>query len=236
MEQTMTDHQSTTTSAIKVIIVDDHPVFREGLRMVIDRQTDMDCIGEAETAAQCLSMVEPGQTPPDVLVTDLAFEGKGGLDLIKDVLALHPKLPIIALSMYEESLFGERVLRAGGRAYLSKHKDPEHIIGTIRRVHSGEAIFDETLIGAQPTIAANREQLLDDAIIGRLTDREFEIFRQIGEGYTTQEIATRLNLSRKTVDVHRMNMRRKLDISSGNELSMYAMKWVLSGNPTEGCD
>ncbi len=166
-------------------------------------------------------------------MTDLALEGKGGLDLIKDVLALHPKLPIIALSVYEESLFGERVIRAGGRAYLSKHKDPQHIIDTIRKVHAGEAVFDETLIGAQPTAAANSDQLLDDAVLGRLTDREFEIFRQIGEGYTTQEIANRLNLSRKTVDVHRMNMRRKLDISSGNELSMYAMKWVLSRNPAE---
>lgn len=230
----MTDQLSTATSAIKVIIVDDHPVFREGLRMVIDRQEDMECVGEAETAAQCLAMVEPTQILPDVLVTDLALEGKGGLDLIKDILALHSKLPIVALSMYEEALFGERVLRAGGRAFLSKHKDPEHIISTIRRVHSGEAVFEETLIGAQPTIAADSKQLLDDSILSRLTDREFEIFRQIGEGYTTQEIATRLNLSRKTVDVHRMNMRRKLDIASGNELSMYAMKWVLSRNPAEG--
>lgn len=208
----------------RILIVDDHPMMREGLAYTINREPDLVVCGEAETAAQALTMVEAHD--PDLVLADISLPGRNGVELIKDLRAVHPATAVLVVSSHDESVFAERVLRAGGRGYVTKHEGGREMIRAIRCVLAGQIFVSEKLS------AHLLQQLYQGATHGerpgvnQLSDREFEIFQLIGRGLSTQTIGERLHLSAKTVDAHRANIKEKLRLDTTAELISYAATWM----------
>jgi DNA-binding NarL/FixJ family response regulator len=206
----------------KVLIVDDHPMMREGLRGVINRQPDMLVCGEAENASQAMTAVH--KLAPDLALVDVTLPGKSGLELVKDLKAMHPQVVILAISMHDESLYAERMLRAGASGYITKQQPPEELIKAIRqvldqRVYVSKEMSESLLrrFSSQPSG--------DDSPTKLLTDREFEIMQRMGAGKTAKEIASELHLSAKTVAVHAANLRHKLNLKTTAQLIRFAVQW-----------
>jgi DNA-binding NarL/FixJ family response regulator len=208
----------------KILIVDDHPMTRHGLAVMISREPDLTVCGEAADAQQALAAIDPLQ--PDLVLADITMPGKSGLEFIKDMAALHPGVAVLVISMHEETIYAERVLRAGGRGYVMKSEGGEKVLEAIRKVLRGEIYtslaFSDAILG---TLAAGRSRI-GDVKLGALTDREFEIFRLIGQGYSSGEISQRLNLSVKTVSTHRVHIKQKLQLTTGTALVRHAVRWA----------
>ena len=211
----------------KILIVDDHPMMREGLAQLIDREPDLVASCEAGTAAQALNMVVARK--PDLVLVDISLPDKSGLELIKDIQVFHPYLPVLVISMHDESIYAERVLRAGGRGYLMKHEGGNKLIQAIRQVLGGQIFLSEKMSARILEVFSGRKDQAINSPVERLSDREFEIFQLVGEGLGTRDIAGRLHLSVKTIEVHRANLRRKLDLKSGAEVVHYAIRWTEGG-------
>ena len=205
----------------KILIVDDHPLVREGLRSTITGEPDLEISGEAESAAQAMESLKARL--PDLVLMDITLPGKSGLELIKDVKALYPQLPILILSMHDESLYAERALRAGAGGYITKGQRPIELISAIRQVLAGRTYVSEKVSEKILKLFSGR-QVTATSPLEMLTDREFEVFQLIGEGKATAEIATQLRLSPKTVAVHYANMRRKLKLSTYPDLIRLAVR------------
>ena len=213
---------------IKILIVDDHPMMREGLRSAINRQPDMKVCGEAANAAQAMSVVQ--QLAPDLALVDITLPGKSGLELVKDLKVMHPQVVILAISMHDESLYAERMLRAGASGYITKQQPPGELIRAIRqvldqRVYVSKEVSESLLrrFSSQPQGDRSPTKLL--------TDREFEIMQLIGEGKAPKEMARQLHLSAKTVAVHGANIRRKLNLKTTAQLIRFAVQWQDVRNP-----
>jgi len=220
-----------TVEKTRVLIVDDHPMTRSGLVHVINHQPDLIVCGEAESAAQALDIL--GSRRPDLLLIDITLPGKSGLELIKDVKAMHPELLMIVVSMHDESLYADRVLRAGARGYITKHEGGEKLIEAIRHVLSGKIYVSESMSAHILEIFSGGQTRLDRSSIEKLSDREFEVFESLGEGLSSQQIAKKLHLSAKTVDAHRANIKTKLNIKTTAELISYAARWTSHRAQTE---
>lgn len=216
----------------RILIVDDHPFMRAGLAQLIDKQPDLQVCGEAGEPAEALRKL--GQTPVDLVLTDITMPGRSGIEFIKDVQAIHPKLAMLVVSMHDEVIYAERVIRAGARGYIMKEAGGENLLFAIRQVLSGQ-------VYVSPRVSA---KILDDLSSGKprgssspiekLSDREFEIFQLVGHGKTTREIAQQLGLSPKTVDVHRANIKEKLNLKDATALVRHAVRWVeTQGTPGE---
>jgi DNA-binding NarL/FixJ family response regulator len=213
-----------------ILIVDDHPIFREGLTQSINRQPNLTVCGEAENAAQALQVVAKHR--PDLVITDITLPGKSGLELIKDLHAADPELPLLAVSMHDESLYAARILRAGARGYVMKQETPQTLLEAIRHVLDGR-IYVSQRMAAQILESYSGKHLRSSASpIEQLTDREFEVFHLIGHGRNNQEIAAQLHLSLKTVAVHQGNIRRKLNLVSSSELIRFAIRWEGAQGPS----
>ena len=214
----------------KILLVDDHPLMRRGQADLLNREPDLLVCGEVGTAREAMEAI--AKLKPDLVLVDMALPDKDGLELIKDIRALHLGLPVLAMSMQDEALFAPRVLRAGGRGYVMKAEGPERLAAAIRTVLSGQ-------VALSPRMSA---KLLESMVgpagksdIGpelNLSDRELEILGHFGEGWSTEEIANRLHLSGKTVDVHRAHIKEKLQLKSTPEFLRFAIRWVASrGGP-----
>jgi DNA-binding NarL/FixJ family response regulator len=213
-----------TIRRMRVLIVDDHPMTRAGLTHMINHQPDMMVSGEAESAAQALAALEASE--PDLMLVDITLPGKSGLELIKDVKAMHPGLPVLVISMHDESLYADRVLRAGARGYITKHEGGEKLMRAIRCVLSGKIYVSESLSAHILEIFSSGQTTPQRPAIDNLSDREFEVFELIGEGLSARQIAGRLNLSAKTIDAHRANIKGKLKIQTSAELISFAARWI----------
>jgi DNA-binding NarL/FixJ family response regulator len=213
----------TKPAAKQIFIVDDHPVFREGLVGLVKREADLTVCGEADNAAQALAGI--GTSKPDLVLADIGLPGKNGLELVKDIRAIHPELAVLVISMHDETLYAERVLRAGGRGYIMKQEGPEKILQAIRQVLSGQISLSGK-ISARILDSLSDRRAKTDSPIARLTDREFEILQLIGQGKDSHDIAELLHLSVKTVDAHRGHIKEKLELKSGTELIVFAARWV----------
>jgi DNA-binding NarL/FixJ family response regulator len=207
-----------------ILIVDDHPLFREGLVHLIGHERDLAVAGEAGTAAEALALVE--KIRPALVLLDISLPDRNGLELIKDLHALRPELPVLVISMHDESLHAERVLRAGARGYIMKQEGGGKILDAIRRVLAGEIYVSEKMSALILERLAGQRPKGSRSPIERLSDREFEVFSLLGQGLATREIARRLNLSVKTVEVHRANIKRKLGLRTATELVRHAVRWV----------
>ncbi len=208
----------------RILIVDDHPMMRDGLAALIAAQPNLVVCGEAANAAEALQAV--GKLSPDLLLLDISLPGKSGLEIIKDLAALQPRLAILVISMHDESLYAERVLRAGARGYIMKQEGGRRIMEAIRVVLSGKVFVSEQMSARLlESLAGHRAEA---ASVTNLSDREFEVFQMIGRGRSTKEIAAQLHLSVKTVEVHRVNIKAKLHLATSPELIHYAVRWVES--------
>jgi DNA-binding NarL/FixJ family response regulator len=208
----------------RILIVDDHPMTRSGLVHLINHQPEMVVDGEAEDAAQVLDLLASKR--PDLMLIDITLPGKSGLELIKDVKAMHPDLPMLVLSMHDESLYADRVLRAGARGYITKHEGGDKLMGAIRHVLSGRIYVSESMSAHILEIFSGGQTGIDRSSIQKLSDREFEVFEALGEGLSSHEIAKKLHLSAKTVDAHRANIKTKLKINTTAELISFSARWA----------
>jgi len=208
----------------QLLIVDDHPMMREGLAQLINHETDLAVCGEAGSSSEALDLVE--KLKPDLVLVDISLPDKSGLELIKDLHALHPGLPMLVISMHDESLHAERALRAGARGYIMKQEGGEKIMEAIRQALAGHIYVSNNMSARILETFSGRRSKASRSPIERLTDREFEVFSLIGQGVGTREIARRLSLSVKTVEVHRANIKQKLALKGATELVRHAVRWV----------
>jgi DNA-binding NarL/FixJ family response regulator len=208
----------------RILIVDDHPIVREGLVQQFNREPDLMVCAEASHATQALAAVVEHQ--PDLVLVDINLPGRGGLELIRDIRALRPRLPMLVLSMHDEAVFAERVLRAGGRGYLSKEAAGDQLLKAVRRVLAGEIYVSHTVSTRLLDSLSGNPSARTVSPVEQLTDRELEVFTLIGQARETKDIARRLNVSGKTVEAHRAAIKRKLRLKTGPELTRHAVLWV----------
>jgi DNA-binding NarL/FixJ family response regulator len=213
----------------QVLIVDDHPMMRQGLAQLINHEPDLSACGEADTVAQALKLINAAK--PDLVLADISLPDRNGLELIKDAQALHPGLPVLVVSMHDESLYAERVLRAGGRGYIMKQEGGKLLMQAIRHVLSGQIYVSAKMSAKILEIFSGHRADVAHSPVERLSDREFEVFQLIGQGKGTRQIAEHLHLSIKTVEVHRANIKHKLELEHGTDLVRYAIRWTEVQNP-----
>jgi len=207
-----------------ILLVDDHPMFREGLSTLINREVSLKVCGQAEDALQALAAMP--RLKPDLVITDISMNGKSGVELIKDLHALHDQLPVLVVSMHDETLYAERVLKAGGRGYIMKQEGGDKILAAIRQVLAGSIYLSEKMQARAVERFAGRRAAVPTTPVESLTDREFEVFQLLGRGQATRKIAEQLNISPKTVEVYREKLKEKLHQPDGTSLMRYAVRWV----------
>ena len=204
----------------RIMIVDDHAIVLHGLKELINNEPDLEVTLTADTAERALELLS--EQRPDIVVTDISLPGLSGLELIKEITKLHPGLATLVLSMHDELVHGERALRAGAKGYLVKQEAPENVIIAIRKVLSGERYLSERMQSLLTLKIRGRPANQPVSVISSLTDCEHEIFRMIAMGLGSTEIAVKLNRSVKTVEAHRVNMKKKLGLRTAAELNRFA--------------
>jgi DNA-binding NarL/FixJ family response regulator len=212
----------------RLLIVDDHPMMRQGLAQLINNEPDLEVSWEADTAGQALDAVS--SHTPDLILADISLPDKNGLELIKDIHALRPGTSVLVVSMHDEALYAERVLRAGGRGYIMKQEGGKKLMIAIRQVLSGQIYVSEKMSAKILEIFSGRRKDAGDSPVERLSDREFEVFQLIGEGKGTRDIAGHLHLSVKTVEVHRAKIKQKLNLKTATDLVRAAVRWAEADN------
>jgi DNA-binding NarL/FixJ family response regulator len=205
----------------KIFIVDDHPIVRQGLAKLLSDERDLVVCGEAENAREALQAI--GKLKPDLAIVDISLTGKTGLELIKDLRAQYPEVPVLVMSMHDELIYAERALRAGGRGYIMKQEGGKILVQAIRQVLSGQVYVSERISATILDRLSNRRAKLARSPVENLTEREFEVFQLIGQGLSTRQIAEQLHVSVKTIEVHRLHIKEKLNLKEGPALIHYAM-------------
>jgi DNA-binding NarL/FixJ family response regulator len=213
-----------------VFIVDDHPIVRQGLALLINREPDLAVCGDAEEAASALRLIE--ELKPDLVIVDISLNGPDGLDLLKDIRARDQSLPVLILSMLDELLYAERGLRAGANGYIMKQQATEQVLIAIRRILDGEIYVSERMANKMLHLFVGGSPAEPSSPVADLTDRELEVFRLIGGGHGTRQIAEELHLSVKTVESYQAHIKEKLLLKNGRELVQRAIQWSV-GNKTQ---
>jgi DNA-binding NarL/FixJ family response regulator len=208
----------------RVILVDDHPVTCQGVAALLNQHTDLQVVGHARTAATGLELVE--KLAPHVAVVDVALNGTSGIEFVKNALAMAPRLRVLMMSMHDELLFAPRAFRAGARGYIMKHEASDRIVAAVRQIREGKAYISERLKEhlAERMLVSRSTEIEDP--VEQLSDREMEVFELIGDGYTTRQIAQRLNLSVKTIDSYREHLKLKLRVDDAPDLLQHAIRWT----------
>jgi DNA-binding NarL/FixJ family response regulator len=222
---TSTDPDRTRAKITRVLIVDDHPIVRQGLRMTIEAESDMAVCGEAEGMSQALQLFH--ECSPHVVIADISLENGSGIELAKELTAQDENVRILVCSMHEETLFAERALHAGAKGYINKEQATEKLIEAIRRVAAGRVYLSDQMTDRMLCRQVGTGEAPPRSTIETLSDRELEVFEQIGHGVTTRQIAEKLHLSPKTVETYRENIKHKLNLSNATELTQHAVRWVL---------
>lgn len=218
---------SPSPGKVRILLVDDHRVMLEGYQLMLNAQPDLTVCATAPSAAEALSAIE--RQKPDLIVTDLTLGGRGGIELIKDVMALFPQMKILVCSMHDEMLYAERALQAGAKGYIMKDADGPTFLSAVRAVAAGQRYMSERL-AAKILESFGTASRGSKSPIEKLSDREFEVYRMFGEGLTAKEIASRLNLSPKTVSVHRDHIKEKMGFATSAEMIRQAVRHVESQN------
>ena len=215
------------TNKRTVLIVDDHPIVRQGLAQLINQEKDLEVCGQAEDAHEAMQAIR--QLQPDMVIVDIALKDTSGMELIKDLKVRYPDLPVLTLSMHDEAVYGERALRAGARGYVMKQEATGKVVTAIRRVLSGEVYVSEGMAAKMVSKLVGGGTRTASSPADSLSDRELEVFRMIGEGFGTREMAEKLHLSIKTVETYRAHIKDKLGLQDANELLRTAIQWVNAG-------
>lgn len=214
------------TTKARVLLIDDHVVVRDGLRQLLESESDLTICGEAESAEQAVAAAE--KFNPELAIVDITLGGADGIELIKNLRALKPDLAILVLSMHDESYYAERSLRAGASGYVMKREARDQIMKGVRTVLAGEIYVSERLKSSMLYQYLHGEPRKEPSPISRLSDRELEVLTLLGRGLASKDIAERLHLSQKTVDSHRTHLKEKLNLSGAPELIRFAFEWVSS--------
>ena len=211
-----------------ILLVDDHPFISEGLTKLIGAEAGISICGVATNVQEAIALVESATT--ELIISDLTMPGRNGLELIKDLAATHPGLPVIVLSLHDELLYAERVLRAGGRGYVTKNAPIQRVIEAMHCVLDG-GVYTSPTVTKQflHSLLPGRGPATPSFPLDRLTDREMEVFELLGQAKGNHDIASQLGISTRTVDVHRANIREKLGLEDGNALTRHAIRWVEVG-------
>jgi DNA-binding NarL/FixJ family response regulator len=217
-----------STAVTRILIVDDHPLVREGLIGLLAAQSDFVVCGEASGVGEARQLV--ASVKPDVAIIDLTLNDGTGVELIKELRAKYPTIKLLVLSMHDESLYAERALRAGAVGYVSKHEASRTIVQAVRTILAGKLYLSPNMteLVVQRAFVAGAD--LSRPAVDRLTDREREVFELIGQGLSSRQIAVKLEVSPKTVETHREHIKEKLELTTSTELTRYAVQWVLE-NP-----
>jgi DNA-binding NarL/FixJ family response regulator len=207
----------------RILIVDDHPIVRQGLRRVMENEADLMVCGEAESVRDARQAIR--ELNPDAMIADISLKQGDGIELVRDVRAHHPHLPILVLSMHDEAIYAERLLSAGSNGYIMKQAASEQFLAALRRVLDGGIYVSEAVGNNMIQRFAAGGAYISSNPIDRLSNRELQILHMIGKGMSTREAALSLNLSIKTVESHRQRIKRKLNLSTGTQLIQYAVNW-----------
>jgi DNA-binding NarL/FixJ family response regulator len=210
----------------RILVVDDHPIIRQGLALMLNREADLVVCGEAEDATGAMLVMASAR--PDILIVDISLNGPDGLDLLKNIRTTHPALPVLILSMHDESIYAERALRAGANGYIMKQEATEKVLVAIRRILNGEIYVSERIANKMLKLYITGATSLKNSSISDLSDRELEVFRLIGEGHGTRQIAEELHLSIKTVESYQAHIKDKLSLRSARELMQHAIQWNMN--------
>ncbi len=211
-----------------ILIVDDHPIVRQGLTELVNHENDLIVCGQAEDANQAMKAVK--ELKPDIVIVDISLKETSGMELIKDLNVKYPKLPLLALSMHDESLYAERVLRAGAKGYIMKAEATEKVIMAIRKILSGEIYISDKMASKMMRKLVGGSSEINASPVELLSDRELEVFQLIGKGFGTRQIAERLYLSVKTIETYRAHIKEKLNLEDSAALLRYAIQWINSRN------
>jgi DNA-binding NarL/FixJ family response regulator len=211
----------------RVLIVDDHPATREGLALRISNQADLEVCGEAADVAEAMRLLEA--TRPDAVIVDIQLKTGNGLDLVKRITSRDQSIRILVWSMYPDRVYARRALKAGALGYINKEHTTDRLIEAIRCVAQGKVYLCEEMAETLLSQAVGAKKGLQYAPLESLSDRELEVFRLIGEGLGTSEIARQLHISTHTVDTHRQRIKEKLNLGTATELTQTAIRWVLEG-------
>ena len=209
----------------KVLLVDDHPIVRQGLALFIDREPDLTVCGQADDASSALKAVR--NSIPDFVVLDISLDGPDGLELLKAIRAEYPKLPVLVLSMHDESLYAERALRAGANGYIMKQEATEKVLTAIRQILGGDVYLSDRLTKRMLQQFANGSVSPCDPL-SKLSDRELEVYRLIGTGHGTRQIADELHVSAKTIESYQAHIKEKLSLRNARELVQNAVEWSVN--------
>jgi DNA-binding NarL/FixJ family response regulator len=210
----------------KIFVVDDHPIVRQGLGLLINREPDMIVCGAAEEAQSALRAIPTLQ--PDVMVVDISLSGPDGLELVKTIRTRDANLPILVLSMHDESIYAERALRAGANGYIMKQEATEKVLVAIRRILRGEVYLSDRVSSKMLQQYVRGSSTARESPVADLSDRELEVFRLVGEGHGTRQIAEELHLSVKTVETYQAHIKEKLSLRNARELVQHAIEWHLT--------
>jgi DNA-binding NarL/FixJ family response regulator len=207
----------------RVLIVDDHPIVRQGLRRMIETEADLVVCGEVQTEREARAAIRA--LAPDVVIVDISLTQGDGLELVRDVHAQRPELPMLVLSMHDELIYGERLLAAGACGYIMKQAASDQLLVALRRVLSGEIYISEALAASLGGVRADGGDSIGSDPIDRLSNRELQVLSLIGRGLSSREAADGLGLSVKTVETHRQSLKRKLNLATNAQLLQYAINW-----------
>jgi len=214
------------TGKSTIFIVDDHPIIRQGLALLINREPDLAVCGDAEEAAAALRHIE--EMRPDLIVVDISLSGPDGLELLKNIRVRDANLPVLILSMLDESIYAERALRAGANGYIMKQEATEKVLVAVRRILDGEMYLSSRMSNKLLMQYMSGKTAETDSRLAALSDRELEVFRMIGAGLGTRQIAEALHLSMKTVESYQAHLKDKLSLRTGRELMQHAIQWKLN--------
>jgi DNA-binding NarL/FixJ family response regulator len=214
----------TATPVRRVMLVDDHPIVRQGLRRLIGTEEGLEVCCEAETVRQAREMIRNRQ--PDVVVVDLSLKEGDGIELVTEMRAHHPELPVLVLSMHDENIYAERLLAAGASGYIMKHAASGQFIVALRRVLEGGTYVSDAVAARLAGKAARRQAAGHGDAVQRLSNRELQVLQLIGQGRSSREIAATLHLGIKTVETHRQRIKQKLELASSAQLLQYAASWA----------
>ncbi len=215
----------------RILIVDDHPLVRDCLKMLIETEADLKVCGEAADRAGALELVKSAR--PELVLLDLTLHDSHGLDLLKEIHAQHPELAVLIVSMHDESLYAERALRAGARGYINKQEASHKVLQAIRTVLAGKIYLSESQFGAMTAKVAGRSRTRLTLGVDSLTDRELRVFELLGQGLSTRHISDQLRLDMRTIETYRARIKQKLQLHNATQLLQHAIRWVESGGVRE---
>jgi len=226
MAETTKSQGATRVRKKTVFVVDDHPLLRQGLALLINREQDLMVCGEAEEAQTAMRAIAAKR--PDILIADISLNGPDGLDLLKGLRASYPDLPVLILSMHDESIYAERALRARANGYIMKQEATEKVLVAVRRILSGDIYLSDRMANKLLHQYLSGSAADMSSRLSALSDRELEVFRLIGDGRSTRQIAEKLHLSIKTVETYQAHIKEKLSLRSGRELVQHAVQSTIN--------